>query len=242
MSLHDISLNAAQIAALYKQNLVLPSKEEPAAVGIKPAVSRPAPPNEVEEMTMIPSPNLASDKNLALPNETGTSKAAPASVSPLAPIPIFLGNNQSEVLIVVHYPECLHLPDDSLNFLLNILQACKKSLQEVCILNFASQSQELQALPTLLKTFHPTKLIGFGPQFLEKIKSSSSAQHIQLSSNEGMPSAQKPVSLLEWYAPPLQLNTQVILAPSLEEMNSAAPEVRALKGMLWNELKKMFQL
>jgi hypothetical protein len=47
----------------------------------------------------------------------------------------WLGNNQKNILIVVHYIDVVHLPDDELNFLTGMLTACKLSLDDVAIIN-----------------------------------------------------------------------------------------------------------
>ena len=47
----------------------------------------------------------------------------------------FLGNNQKNILIVVDYNNSVHLPDEELNFLTNMLAACKLSLGDVAIVN-----------------------------------------------------------------------------------------------------------
>lgn len=46
-----------------------------------------------------------------------------------------LGNSHKNILIVVNYPELVHLPDEELSFLTNILAACKLSLDDVAIIN-----------------------------------------------------------------------------------------------------------
>lgn len=47
----------------------------------------------------------------------------------------YLGNNQKNILIVVDYDEAVHLPDEELNFLTNMLAACKLSLGDAAIVN-----------------------------------------------------------------------------------------------------------
>lgn len=47
----------------------------------------------------------------------------------------YLGNNQRNILIVVNYDNAVHLPDEELNFLTNMLSACKLSLGDVAIVN-----------------------------------------------------------------------------------------------------------
>ena len=47
----------------------------------------------------------------------------------------YLGSNQKNILIVVNYDNAVHLPDEELNFLTNMLTACKLSLGDVAIVN-----------------------------------------------------------------------------------------------------------
>ncbi len=47
----------------------------------------------------------------------------------------FLGNNQKNILIIVNYDTAVHLPDEELNFLTNMLAACKLNLGDVAIVN-----------------------------------------------------------------------------------------------------------
>lgn len=48
-----------------------------------------------------------------------------------------LGNNQQRVLVVVNYAEVPFLPDGELGFLTGILGACKLSMNDVAIINYA---------------------------------------------------------------------------------------------------------
>jgi hypothetical protein len=60
----------------------------------------------------------------------------------------FLGENNSRILVIVHYPGLPHLPDEELAFLTKMLSACKLSLGDVAILNLShypnTGSKELQ--------------------------------------------------------------------------------------------------
>ncbi len=47
----------------------------------------------------------------------------------------FLGNNQNLVLVAVDYAGVTHLPDPQLEFLLQLLGACKLSLNDVALIN-----------------------------------------------------------------------------------------------------------
>src|SRR5947209_5064906 len=48
----------------------------------------------------------------------------------------FLGKNQKGICLLVDYANDVYLPDADLQFLTNILQACKLNLGDVAILNF----------------------------------------------------------------------------------------------------------
>lgn len=47
----------------------------------------------------------------------------------------FLGENRRNILIVVNYPETQYIPDKQLDFLINLLSACKLNLGDVAVLN-----------------------------------------------------------------------------------------------------------
>lgn len=47
----------------------------------------------------------------------------------------YLGDNKKNILVVVDHSGITHLPDEELNFLTNILTACKLSLADVAIIN-----------------------------------------------------------------------------------------------------------
>ena len=47
----------------------------------------------------------------------------------------FLGNNDKNILLIVNYRDAVHLPDDQLDFLINMLSACKLGITDVSIVN-----------------------------------------------------------------------------------------------------------
>lgn len=93
------------------------------------------------------SPNLLSTlypSSLINPEEAVVAQPAPKAESkvekPATPVveePYwrYLGNNNKNILVVVSYPDAVHLPDDELGFLTNMLTACKLSLGDVAIIN-----------------------------------------------------------------------------------------------------------
>jgi hypothetical protein len=47
----------------------------------------------------------------------------------------YLGNNGKNILILVKYDNSVHLPDEQLSFLINMLSACKIGVADVAIMN-----------------------------------------------------------------------------------------------------------
>lgn len=73
-----------------------------------------------------------------------------------------LGNNKQQVLILVSYPGQKMISETDLNFLLNILNACKLSLNDVSILNLPN-GDELN-YTNLIDVFKPRVILLFGVQ------------------------------------------------------------------------------
>jgi hypothetical protein len=51
----------------------------------------------------------------------------------------WLGENRKNILVVVHHNDAVYLPDNELQFLTNMLTACKLSLADVAIVNLEHQ-------------------------------------------------------------------------------------------------------
>lgn len=126
----------------------------------------------------------------------------------------FLGNNRQQVLVVVQVPGVTHLPDDQLELLTRLLQACGMDLGDVAILNHT----HYKALPytRILEYFHPRILLLFG-----------------LSTEAfGFP----------FEVPAYQVQSftdyTVIHGPALD----ALADDKEAKGLLWAGLKKIFKL
>lgn len=52
----------------------------------------------------------------------------------------FLGNNTKQISIVVNSDTAIYLPDEELNFLIGILQACKLTMADVALVNIAKSN------------------------------------------------------------------------------------------------------
>ncbi|MER3465284.1 MAG: hypothetical protein C4329_13610 [Chitinophagaceae bacterium] len=123
-----------------------------------------------------------------------------------------LGSNHQNILIVVNDPSVAFMADDDLNFLTNILNACKLSLADVAVVNQATQT--LPDYHSLIGYFESKVILLFGiepPAFGLPIQFPS----FQIQKFEG----------------------QTYLAvPTLSNLAGD----KALKGKLWNCLKTIF--
>ncbi len=131
-----------------------------------------------------------------------------------AEAPRHLGNNAKKILIAVNYADALHLPDETLSFLTNMLSACKLSLGDVAIVNLhhlsPAPANQLQA------HFKNTRGLLFG------ITPADFGLAVDF--------------------PPFQVQALAgvtfLYAPALEGIQ----QDRALKGQLWTALQRLFGL
>jgi hypothetical protein len=72
----------------------------------------------------------------------------------------FLGKNEKQIVIVVHYDDSPHLPDEELSFLTNILAACKLTLGDVAIVNMKNYPGH--SYKEFLEYFNCSKVLLFG--------------------------------------------------------------------------------
>ena len=126
----------------------------------------------------------------------------------------YLGENKRKVLIVVKYPDAVHIPDKQLGFLTNLLSACKLNLGDTAVLNFHHHSEK--DFTDILSCFNSKTifLFGVGPDEF------------------GMP------LLFPHYQVQLFNEATYLFAPALEEIESD----KILKSKLWVCFKKIFGL
>jgi hypothetical protein len=126
----------------------------------------------------------------------------------------FLGNNQKKITILVNADAAIYLPDDELNFLMGILTACKLSMADVALVNFAKNPELMYTIIT--EQLKAEKVFLFG----------LNAASIEL-----------PLQFPHYQVQ--QFNNQVYLSSvSLAEMQANKEE----KMKLWNCLKKIFSI
>jgi hypothetical protein len=123
----------------------------------------------------------------------------------------YLGHNSKKILVLVSHEQVPYLPDNELNFLTNILAACKLSMADIAIANTCKKTQP--QVETLIEAEGRTVLLfGIEP------------------SDIGLP-INFPQFQLQ------QFNKRTYLhAPGLYELEKNID----LKKQLWNSLKKLF--
>ena len=107
----------------------------------------------------LPAPTVVSLYASALV-ETGeiTAKEIPVTEKTVVPEPVkqgafrSLGDNAKNILVVVNTSEAVHLPDQDLQFLTNMLTACKLSLADVAIVNINQQPASYKELINTYKS------------------------------------------------------------------------------------------
>lgn len=124
----------------------------------------------------------------------------------------FLGENKKNILVMVNYPIAGYLPDEQLNFLSAILNACKVSLADVAIVN--QHNSPTMEFEKLAMQFMPKTILLFS---------------IDLN-----------LLQLHFRFPPFQVqqlnNCTYLLSPSLEDLSTD----KDLKSKLWNCLQRIF--
>ncbi|MBC7721699.1 MAG: hypothetical protein H7068_06705 [Pedobacter sp.] len=135
----------------------------------------------------------------------------------IAPKKWFFGDNTKQILILVKDTEAVYLRDEWLQFLTNILGACKLNIGDVAIVNYANNPINFTSLNEQLN-----------PQFYLMFDVAS--QDI----------------LLPFTVPNYQLqkfgNATFLLAPSLALMQGNTEAVKMEKSRLWLSLKKLFNI
>ena len=190
MSLNNIQLKDLIVAELYRDSLIASEAKD-----IATATTDTAPPPAVE---------------------------IPAAKTPVAKPPTpagykFLGNNHRKITIIVHSPGIAFLPDDQLNVLTRMLEACKMNMGDVAIVNHAASPVVIGSLKQQLQ---PSFILLFGPK----------------PPDIGLP-MDFPVFKIQAYD-----QCTYLTAPSLQELVRPGDEGKLLKSKLWVCLKSLFEI
>lgn len=129
----------------------------------------------------------------------------------------FLGNNEKQITILVNNDSDVYLNDIHLNFLSNILIACKLNLGDVAIVNLHRTPVDHAQLkewtqPRYLLAFHVDPSL---------IRLPFTLPHYQVQQYD---------------------QCSLLFAPSLTTMEGDSKEAKLEKSKLWLSLKKMFNL
>lgn len=129
MSLNNINLPASVVAELYHKSLVDTGEIKHKAPAITTQTATVF--EKINEPEPVAETPLPKPKSITKSTKTDT-----------APTWKWLGENNKNILIVVSYAGVVHLPDEQLQFLTNILGACKLSLADVAIVNLPNQPHQ----------------------------------------------------------------------------------------------------
>jgi len=143
-------------------------------------------------------------------------KSVNQSITDLAPPIRFFGKNSKNYCFLVSYPNEPFIPDDKMEVLIKIMQACKITLEEIALVNVAGDPPTIESLRTALQ---PQKMVLLGV----------SPTDIRLP-------MQFPL-----YKPQPYAGCTFLYSDSLDGMDSSESG-RRIKTSLWNSLKEMFGL
>ena len=129
----------------------------------------------------------------------------------------FLGENKKHVVIAVKDEEAVFLRDEWLQFLSNILGACKLNLGDVAIINYAKNNYSYAELTERL-----------APEFLLLLD--VTAKEIQF-----------PFTVPHYQIQQYN-HCKFLLTPSLGNMLGHTQDAKLEKSKLWLSLKKMFNI
>ncbi|WP_290792906.1 hypothetical protein [Flavihumibacter sp. UBA7668] len=137
------------------------------------------------------------------------------AVSPVStPAPIqFLGKNSRRFVVLVQYPDAVHISDSAFEFLSSVLKACQLNAADIAIVNLAKQNPDLNQLSDELA---PAVLLNFTT----------------------IVPAGCPLDLQQ-LTPTLFNRIHYMTAPGLDQLNQSTEAVKPLKRQLWEGLKTM---
>src|SRR3954466_14666069 len=139
--------------------------------------------------------------------ETNDATTVPEN-APLA----YLGGNQKKILAIVNHEDLPFLPDQELAFLSTVLGACKLSVGDIALINFARTGTA--AVQQMIRELEAKQVIlfGIGPEALDL-----------------------PINFPQFQLQPFT-NRIYLHGPSLSELEND----KSLKRKLWNCLKTLF--
>lgn len=125
----------------------------------------------------------------------------------------FLGKNSRRFVVLVKYPDAVHISDTAFEFLSAVLKACQLNAADIAIVNLAKQNPDLKQLCDELS---PAVLLNF----------------------TSIAPAGCPLDLQQ-LTPTVFANFHYMTAPGLDQLNQPTESVKPLKRQLWEGLKTM---
>jgi hypothetical protein len=209
MSTEKIQLPDFVIANLYTDNLVLG-----ADVQLKQLRTEPIAEQDLKTVATIAAPI----PEKSVPKSTPKPKPAEvASVSPDADKQWYLGNNGKHIVVLIKEPGVAFINDKHLQFLSNILNACKLNLGDIALVNHTNYPM---SYATLKEKLHPKFVLVFDLETKE-IVLPFTIPHFQVQQHD---------------------NCKFLFSTSLTMMDGDGQEAKIEKSKLWMSLKNMFQL
>jgi len=201
------------IANLYGNNLVVGNdvvgRERPKQIFVDKTVE-PLVEKQVENITAAPVKQTAS-----IPEAQETSSVQ-TSISE-TPKQWFLGNNGKQITLMVKEESVPYINDKHLQFLSNVLSACKLNLGDIALVNYNNFPLGFEELKT---KSNPKIVLAF-----------------DLSTKELKLPFTIPLYQVQDYA-----QCRFLFAPSLSKMEGDHADAKAEKTKLWNSLKTLFGL
>lgn len=244
MSNNPITLPDFVIANLYGNNLVVGSdvvaKERPKQIFTE-KTEDPTVEMQVENISAapekqtanIPAAQVSASIPIAVPEKPAdkiptvqTKPVSPTAITPKSaisntatetPKQWFLGNNGKQITVMVKEDAVPYINDKHLQFLSNVLSACKLNLGDIALVNYNN---------------YP---LGF-----DELRAKSNPKIVlvfDLSPKELKLPFTIPVYQVQDYA-----QCRFLFAPTLTKMEGDHADAKAEKTKLWNSLKTLFQL
>lgn len=234
MSNNQIVLPDFVIANLYGNNLVVGNDvvvKEKTAVSANIATTAPTPdstsvsiPPSTPVSTPIVTPIATAIPKVDAPVVNQVSNPAESPTKPEAnnkaielPKQWFLGNNGKQITVMVKEETVPYINDKHLQFLSNVLSACKLNLGDIALVNYKNYPLGFDELKT---KSNPKIVLAF-----------------DLSPKELKLPFTIPVYQVQDYA-----QCRFLFAPSLIKMEADSADAKAEKTKLWNSLKTLFGL
>ena len=127
-----------------------------------------------------------------------------------------LGKNRKNYCFIVSYPKETFLPDDKMEVLIKIMQACRLSMDDIALLNVGGSEFGIEEIR---EQFEPAKMVLLGVK----------PEDIRL-----------PI-LFPAYKPQSYAGCTYVYSDSLDQMDQSDTG-RKIRGNLWSALKEVFAL